>query len=462
MTDSYDALIIGTGQAGPSLAGRLAGAGMKVAIVERGRFGGTCVNVGCIPTKAMVASAYVAQMARRALEYGVVLPGPIAVDMKRVKARKDAISGRSQSGVEGWLKGMANCTVYQGHARFIGPRRVVVGETELTAARIFVNVGGRPHVPAIPGLQDVGYLTSDTMMDLDVLPRHLIVVGGGYVGLEFAQMFRRFGSAVTVLDSGARLLSKEDLDVSHAVSEILTNEGVSIVPSATVSRLSGRKGSLSIEVEATNGHKIEGSHLLIAIGRVPNTDDLGLAAAGISTDSRGFIPVDDQLRTSADGVWALGDCNGRGAFTHTAYNDFEIVAANLLDSDPRRVTDRIETYGLFIDPPLARVGMTESEALATGRKILVGRRAMTRIGRAIEKGETQGFMKVVVDAESKHILGAAILGTGGDEAIHSLIDIMYAGKPYSVIQRAVHIHPTVAELIPTVLGDLRPAVGQES
>lgn len=453
----YDALIIGTGQAGPSLAGRLAAAGMSVAIIERGRFGGTCVNVGCIPTKAMVASAKAAHIARRALEYGVVLPGAVKVDMKLVKARKDQISGRSQAGVEKWLRGMANCTVYVGHARFDGPREIVVGDSRLTADRIFINVGGRPHVPAISGLEQVGYLTSDSMMDVDFLPAHLVIVGGGYIGLEFAQMFRRFGSQVTILNRSARLLPNEDPDVSESIHEILTAEGVGIISNTIVTRVAGLAGTVSVAFEVdSQAQIIDGSHLLLAVGRVPNTEDLGLSAAGIATDSRGFIAVDDQLRTNIAGVWALGDCNGRGAFTHTAYNDFEIVAANILENDPRRVTDRIKTYAVFIDPPLARVGMTESEAVQSGRQILVGQRPMTKVGRAIEKGETQGFMKIVVDANSKEILGATILGTGGDEAIHSIIDVMYSRQPYTILQRAVHIHPTVAELIPTVLGDLKP------
>lgn len=430
---------------------------MSVAIIERGRFGGTCVNVGCIPTKAMVASAKAAHIARRALEYGVVLPGSVKVDMNLVKARKDQISGRSQAGIEKWLRGMANCTVYVGHARFDGPREIVVGDSRLTADRIFINVGGRPHVPAISGLEQVGYLTSDSMMNVDFLPAHLVIVGGGYIGLEFAQMFRRFGSQVTILNRSARLLPNEDPDVSESTHEILTAEGVGIISNTIVTRVAGLAGSVSVAFEVdSQSQTIDGSHLLLAAGRVPNTDDLGLTEAGIATDPRGFIAVDDQLRTNIAGVWALGDCNGRGAFTHTAYNDFEIVAANILDNDPRRVTDRIKTYAVFIDPPLARVGMTESEAVQSGRQILVGQRPMTKVGRAIEKGETQGFMKIVVDANSKEILGATILGTGGDEAIHSIIDVMYSRQPYTVIQRAVHIHPTVAELIPTVLGDLKP------
>ena len=457
MSTSYDAIIIGTGQAGPSLAGRLTAAGMKVAVVERGKFGGTCVNTGCIPTKAMVASARAAYAARRAAEFGVDIGGPITVDMKRVKARKDEISGKSNTGVESWLKSMQNCTVYDAQARFVSPHEVSVGSETLTAERIFINVGGRAIVPGIPGLSDVEYLTNSSMMQVDFLPRHLIILGGSYIGLEFGQMFRRFGSEVTIIENGPRLISREDEDVSAGVREILEAEGVDIRLNSHATSVAKDGDGVAITLE-TDGKSSEigGSHLLLATGRRPNTDDLGLENAGVKTDYHGYIEVDDQLRSSVPGIWALGDCNGKGAFTHTSYNDFEIVAANLLDNDPRRVSDRITTYGLFIDPPLGRAGMTEAQVRASGRKALIGTRPMTKVGRAYEKSETQGFMKILVDAETKEILGAAILGTGGDEAIHCILDVMYARKPYTVIQRAVHIHPTVSELIPTMLGELKP------
>ena len=457
MSTSYDAIIIGTGQAGPSLAGRLTAAGMKVAVVERGKFGGTCVNTGCIPTKAMVASARAAYAARRAAEFGVDIGGPITVDMKRVKARKDEISGKSNTGVESWLKSMQNCTVYDAQARFVSPHEVSVGSETLTAERIFINVGGRAIIPGIPGLSDVEYLTNSSMMQVDFLPRHLIILGGSYIGLEFGQMFRRFGSEVTIIENGPRLISREDEDVSAGVREILEAEGVDIRLNSHATSVAKRGDGVAITLE-TDGKSSEigGSHLLLATGRRPNTDDLGLENAGVKTDYHGYIEVDDQLRSSVPGIWALGDCNGKGAFTHTSYNDFEIVAANLLDNDPRRVSDRITTYGLFIDPPLGRAGMTEAQVRASGRKALIGTRPMTKVGRAYEKSETQGFMKILVDAETKEILGAAILGTGGDEAIHCILDVMYARKPYTVIQRAVHIHPTVSELIPTMLGELKP------
>jgi len=450
----YDAIVIGTGQAGPPLARRLAAAGQRVAIVERKLFGGTCVNTGCIPTKTMVASAYAARMAQRATEYGVTIGGGVAVDMKRVKARKDAVSGKSRDGLEQSLKTLENCTVYQAHARFVSPDTVSVGTDTLTANQIFIDVGGRAAVPAIPGLDQTRYFNNSDMMEVDFVPRHLIIVGGSYIGLEFAQMFRRFGSDVTILERRSRLVPNEDQDVSVAMKEFLEAEGIDIRLNATSFGFSKESGNVIARGDGLA--TVSGSHVLIATGRRPNTDDLGLENAGVKTNERGFIEVDDQLRTSVPGIWALGDCNGRGAFTHTSYNDFEIVAANLLDNDPRRVSDRIVTYAIYTDPPLGRAGMTEAEVRKTGKPALIGNRPMTKVGRAVEKGETYGFMKILIDAETKLILGAAILGTGGDEAVHSILDVMYARAPYTVIQRAVHIHPTVCELIPTMLGELKP------
>jgi pyruvate/2-oxoglutarate dehydrogenase complex dihydrolipoamide dehydrogenase (E3) component len=457
MTGSYDAIIIGTGQAGPPLAGRLTAAGMKVAIIERGLFGGTCVNTGCIPTKTMVASAYAARVASRGAEYGVVIGTPLAVDMKRVKARKDAVSGESNQGVETSLKKMANCTVYQGHARFESPREVSVGDVKLSADKIFLNVGGRAVTPKIPGLDQVPYLNNSSMMRVDFLPKHLIILGGSYIGLEFGQMFRRFGSEVTIVETGPRLIPREDEDVSAAILDILEREGIQVRLGAQCKLLARQGDEVIASVDTGGGmSEIRGSHLLLATGRRPNTDDLGLEKAGVATDAHGYILIDDQLRTNVPGIWAIGDCNGHGGFTHTSYNDFQIVAANLLDNDSRKVSDRIRTYGLFIDPPLGRAGMTETEARNSGRKVLIGKRPMTKVGRAVEKGETLGFMKVLINAETQRIMGASILGTGGDEAIHSILDVMYADKPYTTIQRAMHIHPTVCELIPTMLGELQP------
>ena len=457
MSHVYDAIIIGTGQAGPSLADRLTRAGMSVAIIERKLFGGTCVNTGCTPTKTLVASAYAAHLARRAADFGVTIDGRLGVDMKKVKARKDVVSGRSRTGVESWLKAMANCTVYEGHARFESPTELSVGATRLTAKRIFINVGGRPQAPAMPGLDQVDYLTSSSMMAIDFLPRHLVIVGGSYVGLEFGQIYRRFGGEVTIIEMAPRLIRREDEDVSAAVREILEGEGINVRLNAKC--LSARKqgDDITVTLDCTSGSpEVSGSHLLLAVGRRPNTDDLGLDKAGVSIDQHGFIKVDDELRANVPGIWAMGDCNGKGAFTHTSYNDYEIVAANLLDNDPRRLSDRIPAYALYVDPPLGRAGMTEADVRRTGKPALVAKRPMTRVSRAVEKGETQGFMKIVIDADTKQILGAAILGIGGDEVVHSILDTMYARAPYTVLQRAVHIHPTVSELIPTMLGELQP------
>ncbi len=458
MTRTFDAIIIGAGQAGPSLAGRLSGAGMSVALIERGLIGGTCVNTGCTPTKTLVASAYAARVARRAAVYGLTIGGPVGVDMKRVKARKDAVVGGSRAGLEAWLKGMANCAVYKGHARFEAPNEIRVGEELLSASRIFINVGGRALVPNIPGLDEISYLTNASMMDLDVVPHHLVIIGGSYVGLEFAQMYRRFGSEVTVVEKGSRLIQREDEDVSAAVKGILEAEGIRIRLRAECISFARRGADAAVMVECKSGDpEVIGSHTLLAVGRRPNTDDLGLGNAGVEIDKRGFIVVDDELRTSAPGIWALGDCNGKGAFTHTAYNDFEIVAANLLDGDRRRVSDRLPAYALYVDPPLGRAGLTEAEARQSGRRILVGRQPMSSVARAIEKGETQGFMKIIVDADSHQILGAAILGAGGDEVVHGILDTMYAKAPYTTLRRAMHIHPTVSEHVPAVLSELQPA-----
>ncbi len=457
MATKYDAIIIGTGQSGPSLAARFAQEGLKTAVLERKLFGGTCVNVGCIPTKTLVASARAAYMARRGSDFGVVIDGSITVDMKKVKARKDEIVRASTEGVERWLKGTKNLTVYEGHGRFEGPNTIRVNGEVIEGEKIVVNVGARALVPDMPGLNGTNYLTNSGVMELDFLPEHLIVIGGSYIGLEFGQMYRRFGSQVTIVEMKDRLIARDDDDVSEAVKEILENEGVNLRLNAECIRVEQRGSQIAVGLECDDDSKeVVGSHLLLAVGRQPNTDDLGLDEAGIETDERGFIRVDDQLRTNVSHIWATGDVNGRGAFTHTSYNDFEILAANLFDSDPRKVSDRIITYGLFIDPPLGRAGMTEREVRASGRKALIGKRAMSRVARAKERNETQGFMKVLIDADTKKILGAAILGIGGDEIIHSILDVMYADAPYTVIQRAMHVHPTVTELIPTMLGELKP------
>jgi pyruvate/2-oxoglutarate dehydrogenase complex dihydrolipoamide dehydrogenase (E3) component len=453
-SERFDAIIVGAGQAGPSLAGRLTAAGNTVAVIERKLVGGTCVNTGCIPTKTLVASAYAAHITRRGAEYGVCT-SEVTVDMATVKARKDGIMLADRHGVEAWLEGMDGASLIRGHARFVDPHTMDVDGRLLTADRIFLNVGGRAVTPDFPGLAEIDYLTNVGILELDSVPEHLVIVGGSYIALEFAQMYRRFGARVTVVQRGPRLTSREDDDVSAAIKEILEAEGIDIVLNATDIRFTKQDNGFEV-TPADGAEPIAGTHLLVAVGRVPNTDDLGLEIAGVQTDKRGYIVVDDQLRTSAGHIWAMGDCNGKGAFTHTSYNDYEIVAANLLDDDPRRVSDRITTYALFIDPPMGRVGMTVDQVRASGRKALVGKRPMTRVGRAVEKGESQGFMKVVVDADTEEILGAAILGVGGDEVVHAILDIMTAKMPYTAISRTMHIHPTVSELVPTLLQDLRP------
>jgi pyruvate/2-oxoglutarate dehydrogenase complex dihydrolipoamide dehydrogenase (E3) component len=454
---NYDAIVIGTGQSGPALARRLVAAGQKVAIIERKFFGGTCINTGCTPTKTLVASAYAAFLARRAGDYGVTIGGPVGVDMQAVNARKDAIAGASRQGVERSLKTLKGCAVYEGHARFVGSKRVAVNGIELGADRVFINVGGRASIPAISGLDQVPYFTNSSMMDIDFLPPHLIILGGSYIGLEFAQVYRRFGSEVTVIELAPRLIAREDDDVSRAVAEFLEEEGIDVRVDSKVVGVERQGNSIAVKVESAGKIKqVVGTHMLVAIGRRPNTDDLGLDKAGIATDSHGYIQVDDQLRTNVPGIWAMGDCNGRGAFTHTSWNDFEIVAANILDNEQRRVSDRITAYALYTDPPLGRAGMTEAEVRKSGKPALISTIAMEDVSRAYEKGETKGFMKILVDRDSKEILGASLLGLAGDEVIHCIIELMYAKAPYTVMQRAMHIHPTVSEFIPTMMQDFRP------
>jgi pyruvate/2-oxoglutarate dehydrogenase complex dihydrolipoamide dehydrogenase (E3) component len=456
MTRKFDAIVIGGGQAGPSLAVRLANAGQRVAMIERKFLGGTCVNTGCKPTKTMVASAYAAQMARRGADYGVVL-GDIGIDMQRVMARKEKVTLDSRNGLRDWLAATPNITFIEGHARFRGPGEIEINDDVLSAGKVFLNVGGRASVPDLPGVNDISYLTNSSILELDTLPRHLVVVGGSYIGLEFAQMFRRFGAQVTVIEKGPRLTGREDEDVSQAIHDILAKEGIAFRLSAECIKFRRQDDDIAVGVDCTEGApEIIGSHVLLAMGRRPNTDDLGLEAAGIETDQRGYIKVDDELRTSADNVWAMGDCNGRGAFTHTAYNDYEIVAANLLDADHRRLSDRFPCYALYTDPPLGRVGMTEAEARKSGKSCLIGGIAMTRVGRAIERGETEGFMKVLVDADSRQILGASILGASGDEVVHGILDLMYAKAKVDTLVRSVPIHPTISEFLPTVFAGLKP------
>ena len=458
MPRSFDAIIVGAGQAGPALAGRLTASGRSVALIERHLVGGTCVNTGCKPTKTLVASAYAAHLARRGAEYGVIT-GAVGIDMPTVAARARKVILDSRKGNEDWLAGMPELELIRGHARFTGPRVIEVNGEALTAPWIFLNVGGRANVPDFPGIDEVDYLTNSTIIPLETVPEHLVVVGGSYIGLEFAQMYRRFGAQVTVVEQGARLIAREDEAVSEAVRGILVSEGIAVRTDACCIRLGRHADGVVVGVDCREGHpEVVGSHVLLAVGRRPNTDDLGLECAGVVVDERGYIVVNDVLETRAEGVWALGDCNGKGAFTHTAWNDYEIVAANLLDGGSRKVSERIPGYALYVDPPLGRVGMTEAQARATGRPLLVAKRPMTRVGRAVEKGETQGFMSMVADAETRLILGAAILGTGGDEAIHGVLDMMNAGATIDTLQWAVPIHPTVSELIPTLIGELQSMV----
>ena len=453
----YDAIVIGAGQAGPPLAMRLASAGRKVAVIERDLVGGTCVNTGCTPTKTLVASAHAAHIARRAAEYGIVIEGGIRTDMKRVKARMDAVVAHSRNGLTDSLRHTENCTLIEAHARFVAPKRIEVGGRVLEAGQFFLDVGSRAVIPPVPGLDRVPYLTNSTILHLDTLPRHLLILGGSIVAVEFAQIYRRFGSEVTVIERGSRLLGREDEDVSDAVREILAGEGIAFHLGAECTSLTQRDGGIAASVRSDAGTaEIAATHLLLATGRRPNTDELGLDAAGIARDGHGFITVDDQLRTNIPGIWAMGDCNGRGAFTHTSYNDYEIVAANLLDGEQRGIGDRVPASAVYIDPPLGRAGMSKAEARKSGRRVLVGERPMARVSRAIEKGETQGFMRVLVDADSREILGGTILGPGGDEAIHCVLDLMLAKAPYTVLQRAMHIHPTVSELLPTIAQSLQP------
>lgn len=454
--ERFDAIVVGAGQAGPALAARCAKEGLGTAVIERDRFGGTCVNVGCVPTKTLVASARAIRQAQRGAEYGFAVDA-LRVDFARVKARKDEIVRRSRDGVEGWMRGLAHTEVIVGEARFVAPATVEVAGRRLSAPHIFLNLGARPARPPLAGIDDVPVLDNASIMELDRVPEHLVIVGGSWIGLEFAQMMRRFGAAVTVVERAPRLIAREDPDVTEAIRAILEAEGVRFELGAECLSLARAGDGVAVGAACADGSPVvRGSHVLLAVGRRPNTDGIGLDAAGIAIDGRGYIVVDDQCRTSADGVWALGDCNGRGGFTHTSWNDYEIVAANLFDADPRRISDRIPCWALFIDPPLGRIGITETEARASGRPVLHAKMPMQRVGRAREAGETQGFMKVLVDAQTQRLLGAAILGMNGDEVVHALLDVMAAGQPCTAIARTVHIHPTVSELVPTLLQQLQP------
>jgi pyruvate/2-oxoglutarate dehydrogenase complex dihydrolipoamide dehydrogenase (E3) component len=471
----FDAIVIGAGQAGPFLAARLAEAGQRVALIEREHLGGTCLNDGCMPTKTLVASARAAHVARHAAQWGVRTEGAVRVDMKAVKARKDAVIGQSVANLSRWLDGLPTLSLVTGHGRFVAPKVVEVNGERLTAPQVFINVGGRPVLPRWPGIDSVPVLTNTTVLELDELPEHLVVAGGSYIGLEFAQIYRRFGARVTVLEVADRLIAREDPEISRTVQEILEADGVQFHLGVQDVRVrAGAAGSAAaVELEfhtAAGAQRVAGTHLLAAVGRRPNTDDLGLEHTGLATDARGFIAVDDELRTTVEGIWALGDVNGRGAFTHTSYHDHEIVAAKLLHDAARSasagpggvssvvgsIRERIPAYALFVDPPLARIGASEVELRAAGRPFLRGTLPMARVGRARERGETTGFMKVLVDPASERFLGAALLGIEADEVIHELLLAMHAGLTVRDVQRMVHIHPTVSELLPTLVGTLSP------
>jgi pyruvate/2-oxoglutarate dehydrogenase complex dihydrolipoamide dehydrogenase (E3) component len=458
MSTAFDAIIIGAGQAGPALAAKLAGAGQQVAVIERRHLGGSCINFGCTPTKAMVASARAAWMARHAGEYGVRVHGDVLVDMPAVNARAEKIVEASRRGLREWLESTPGVTLIDGHARLGGAGEVHVEDRSYRAEHIFINTGSRPIVPDLPGLDQVECLTSTHMVGIDRVPDHLVVLGGGYIGVEFAQMFRRFGSAVTLVERHARLLEHEDSDISAAMQSLLEAEGIEVLVAAAATRVArhDRGVVLSVDQGAAGTREIIASDLLLALGRRPNSDELDLEAAAVATDAHGHIRVDAQLHTSVDGIWALGDVNGHGGFTHTAYDDHAIVADELFGDGQRSLEDRIDAYAVYTDPPLGRVGLTEARLRGSGRRVLLASMPMTEVSRARERGETQGLIKLLVDGDSEQLLGAAVLGIAGDEVVHGVLDLMAAGAPYTVLRDSMGIHPTVSELLPSLLERLEP------
>ncbi len=447
----FDAIIIGSGQAGTPLVFKLAANGKKVAFIEKEHFGGTCLNVGCTPTKTYVASARRMFEANNGDYLGVEIPSGVKINLPKVKARKDKLIKKSVDGIDSGLKNTSNITVYKGTASFVGHKKILINGEEIEAEQIFINVGGRARVPK--EYEDISPLTNSEILQLDEIPEHLIIIGGSYIGLEFGQMFRRFGSKVTIVEMNKTIIGREDKEVSETIQNVLESEGVEFRLNATCLGASrSDEGKVIVKVDCTLGSpEIIGSHLLLAIGRTPNTNTLNLEKTGIKTDKRGFIEVNDFLETNVPGIFALGDCNGKGAFTHTSYNDYEIIAENMFDGKNRKISDRISTYNLFVDPPLGRAGITIAQAKESGKKIKVGFRKMSNIARARERGETNGFMSVVIDAETDRIIGATVLGIGGDEIISSILNVMYANQPYTVIRDSVQPHPTVSELIPTML-----------
>jgi pyruvate/2-oxoglutarate dehydrogenase complex dihydrolipoamide dehydrogenase (E3) component len=450
VSDQYHAIVIGSGQGANPLCKALADAGLRTVLIERKHVGGTCINEGCTPTKTMVASARVAYLARRGPDYGVHT-GTNRIDMERVRQRKRDIVNSFRTGTERRLEKAANLELISGEASFTGAKSVLVrlkdgGQRTLTGEKIFINAGARPSVPALDGLQDVPFLDSTSIMELDTVPEHLIVLGGGYVALEFGQMFRRFGSRVTIVESGGQLAGREDADVAAEVAAILKQDGIEIVLNAKAERVTKAGAQLHLTIHTGNESRVlDGSHLLVATGRVPNTDSLNVSAAGITIDSRGFIQVNGKLETSAADIFALGDIKGGPAFTHISYDDFRILRTNLIDKGNATTDGRLVPYTVFIDPQLGRVGLTEAEARAQSKNIRVARMPMTKVARALETDETRGFMKAIVDAGTGQILGAAVLGIEGGE-IMSMLELAMMGKlPYTVLRDAVFAHPTLAE-----------------
>ena len=448
---NFDYIIIGSGQAGVPLAFSLSKKG-TVAIVEKSFLGGTCVNNGCIPTKAYVASARRMWDAFHGDALGIEIPDGTKANLEKIKARKDKLVHESRFGIEKSLTSNENITLYKAEAYFLSDYVVQVGDTAITAKKIFINVGARAVVPQ--AYAGVPFYTNENILEIKDIPKHLIIIGGSYIGLEFGQIFRRFGSEVTIIESHEKLIAKEDDTVCDAVAEILKIEGIQLVFNAKeIAAIENNQDGITVTIDKS---EIKGSHLLLAVGRSPNTDTLRIENTHIEVDEKNYIKVNDYCQTNVEGIFAIGDCNGKGAFTHTSYNDFQIVESFLLSKKERKISDRITTYGLFIDPPLGRIGMTKTEALEKGYEVLVAHRPMTKVGRAKEKGESLGFMEAVIDAKTNLFLGACVLGVGGDEIINGITNLMYGKQPYTVFRDAVHIHPTVSELIPTMLETLKP------
>ncbi len=457
----YDTIIIGTGQSGPPLARALAEKGQKVAIAEGHRIGGSCVNYGCIPTKTIIASARAAHMARRGADFGVKT-GPVEIDFARVMERKTERVHSAHSGLADWLRNTDDIDLYEVYAGFEGTEggfhRVRVGDEVIEAPHVYVNTGTRANIPPIPGLDTVDYMDNEKILALEALPEHLVIIGGSYIGLEMGQAFRRFGSKVTIIEASASIISREDEDIRQIIAEVLTDEGITLLTERKVTETSqADSGQISITMEKPDGGRevVTGSHLLVAVGRLPNTPKLNLESVGVEMDKKEFIVVDDHLQTSVPGIWALGDVNGRGAFTHTSYQDYEIALDNI-NGGTRSLKERIMAYALYIDPPLGRVGMSEHEARESGRPVLMATKPMSSIGRALEQAETYGMIKLLVDAETEQFLGAAVLGYHGDDVIQIISYFMYTGASYKVMQNALPIHPTIGEFLPTILGELQP------